>query len=444
MPPNILNLPAYRVTQVEEDAHDYHVYAEVMQPVTACIHCRSDTLVGFGRRERHVKDLPMHARRVGLYIDTRRFQCRNCGKTFYETLPDVTEGRWLTARLVRWIGQQSLKRPFLSISDETGIDEKTVRNIFRDYINELEAQVRFETPKIMGIDEIHLIKPRCVISNIGNNTLVDLLPNRNKDSVLKYLAKMDRRDKVQVVAMDMWTPYRDAVETMLPQATIVIDKFHVVRMANDAVEKARKALRAALTPPQRRGLMHDRFVLLKRQRDLTDKDRLNLDGWAKNYPALGDAYRAKEAFYGIYEAESPKDAVQRYTAWEQALTPEIKPYFADLLRAWSNWRFYILNYFEHPVTNAYTESLNNLIRVMNRLGRGYSFEALRAKILFTEGIHKHTLSRPKYQKRAPDRVPRSTKAPGVASGGAPPRPVAPKNYGADIDRLAEMLERGEL
>ena len=46
--------------------------------------------------------------------------------------------------------------------------------------------------------------------------------------------------------------------------------------------------------------------------------------------------------------------------------------------------------FEHPVTNAYTESLNSLIRVMNRPGRGYSFEALRAKILFTEGAHKHS------------------------------------------------------
>lgn len=444
MPANILNLPAYRVTRVEEDDHDYHVYAEVVQPVAACIHCRSDALVGFGRRERHVKDLPMHARRVGLYIDTRRFQCRNCGKTFYETLPDVTERRWLTMRLVRWIGQQSLKRPFLSISDETGIDEKTVRNIFRDYINELEAQVRFETPMIMGIDEIHLIKPRCVISNIGNNTLVDLLPNRNKDSVLKYLAKLDRRDKVQVVAMDMWTPYRDAVETVLPQATIVIDKFHVVRMANDAVEKARKALRAALTPPKRRGLMHDRFVLLKRQRDLTDKERLNLDGWTKNYPVLGDAYRAKEAFYGIYEAGSPEDAVQRYTAWEQAMAPEIRPYFADLLRAWSSWRLYILNYFDHPVTNAYTESLNNLIRVMNRLGRGYSFEALRAKILFTEGVHKHTLSRPKFEKRAPVARPRPAKPTGTASETALSKPAAPRNYGADIELLIKLLEQGAL
>lgn len=56
----------------------------------------------------------------------------------------------------------------------------------------------------------------------------------------------------------------------------------------------------------------------------------------------------------------------------------------------SNWRPFILNYFEYPVTNAYTQSLNNLIRVMNRLGRGYSFEGWRAKILFTEGAHSNT------------------------------------------------------
>jgi transposase len=59
----------------------------------------------------------------------------------------------------------------------------------------------------------------------------------------------------------------------------------------------------------------------------------------------------------------------------------------------------ILAYFDHPVTNAYTESLNNLIRVMNRLGRGYSFEALRAKILPAEGAFKRTNSRPTFARR---------------------------------------------
>ncbi|ENP8454704.1 transposase [Photobacterium damselae] len=56
----------------------------------------------------------------------------------------------------------------------------------------------------------------------------------------------------------------------------------------------------------------------------------------------------------------------------------------------------IFAYFDHPITNAYTESLNNLIRVMIRTGRGYSFEALRAKMLFTEGFQK--LKRSLYQR----------------------------------------------
>jgi hypothetical protein len=74
--------------------------------------------------------------------------------------------RLMTERLAAWIGSQSLKRTFTSLADETGVAEGTIRNIFRDYINELEQTVRFETPKWMGIDEIHIInKPRCVVSN---------------------------------------------------------------------------------------------------------------------------------------------------------------------------------------------------------------------------------------------------------------------------------------
>lgn len=109
-----------------------------------------------------------------------------------------------------------------------------------------------------------------------------MLPNRNKDTVAKYLFKMPNRDKVQYVAMDMWTHYRDVVGAVLPDATIVINKRHVVRMANDAMEKARKGLRGELTTMQKRGLMHDRFVLLKRERDLNDEERLNLNSWTNN------------------------------------------------------------------------------------------------------------------------------------------------------------------
>ena len=473
MPTNILNLPDYKVVRVEENDHDYHITAEVSNPPLVCPFCRSDALRGHGRNEQVIRDLPMHGKRVGIYVDTKRLRCQSCGKTFMEALPAVNAKREMTDRLVKWIGQQSLKRTFASIADDTGLDEKTIRNIFRDYINELETEFRFETPKWMGIDEIHLIKPRCVISNIRNNTIIDMLPNRDKKTVVNYLYNLQGKSEVQYVAMDMWTPYRDAVQAVIPDARIVIDQFHVVRMANDAVEKVRKSLREQLTPKQRRGLMHDRFVLLKRERDLNDKEALLLDGWTKNYPELGAAYRLKEGFYAVYEgSSSPEAALAAYEAWNKAVVPEVRDAFHDLIRAFTNWQPFILNYFEHPVTNAYTESLNSLIRVMNRLGRGYSFEALRAKILFTEGAHKHKLSRPKFERRREPElavaeevigygVPDDAMGYGLPSGhfgkavltprkGTPKAehshepPGPPKNYGADINTLIELLESGRL
>lgn len=445
MPPDLLNLAGFRVLHVETNEHDYHITAETSEAPKRCEHCFSQTIVGFGRREQMVRDLPIHGRRVGLYVDTRRFRCRNCSKTFYEALPEVDGKRLMTKRLTLWMGKQAVKRTFASIAEEVGCTEFTVRAVFNDYINELEKTVRFETPKWMGIDEIHLIKPRGVITNIQNNTIVDLLPNRNKETVVRYLHNLDGKDRIQYVAMDMWLPYRDACAAVIPQAQIVIDKFHVLKMANEALERVRKSLRESLTPKERRGLMHDRFVLLKRERELSDKESMLLSGWVKNYPEIGQAHRLKEEFFGIYDATSPDEAVGRYIGWKKQITPDIADAFADLIRAWENWEPLIVAYFDHPVTNAYTESLNSLIRVMNRLGRGYSFEALRAKILFSEGAQKRV--KPKLERRAAPRMAiefamsRSFAVPDFDQHSSPAKEI---NYGADISTLTRMIESGQL
>lgn len=73
------------------------------------------------------------------------------------------------------------------------------------------------------------------------------------------------------------------------------------------------AVREQLTPKQRRGLMHERCVLLKRARNLNDQGRLLLDGWTKNYPELSAAYRLKEGFYGIYEGQVARRPPSRPT-----------------------------------------------------------------------------------------------------------------------------------
>ena len=439
---NVLNLPAYRVLGSTESEHDYHIKAETAEPLTICANCRSREVVGYGRVEVLVHDLPMHGKRVGIYVDARRFKCKSCSKTFMEHLPDVNANRWMTDRLVKWVGQRSLTNTFTGIAEEIGVTEGTIRNVFSDYLTELERTVRFETPKWMGIDEIHIIqKPRAVISNLHNNTAVNLLPNRNKKTIASYLSNLKDKDSVQYVAMDMWRPYREAVNEVIPDAKVVVDKFHVVRMANVAMESVRKSLRADLSPKQRRGLMHDRFVLLRRQNQLTDQESFNLDGWTKNYPLLGEAYRLKEEFFNIYQAPSKQQAQIRYEQWLKSIPVELRGHYELIITAWSNWQPFILEYFNHPITNAYTESLNSLIRVLNRLGRGYSFEALRAKILFSRGSHKIVQNRPKFNRHAAQ-YDEAVIGYAMFNNSLPTK--EPKNYGVDIDKLVAMIERGEI
>jgi transposase len=99
----------------------------------------------------------------------------------------------------------------------------------------------------MGIDELHIIKkPRGVITNIEKKTIVDLLENRNKETLSRYFVSLPNKERIELITMDMWRPYKDAVHVYLPQAFVVVDKFHITSMANIAMETIRKRLRASL------------------------------------------------------------------------------------------------------------------------------------------------------------------------------------------------------
>ncbi|MDL5041920.1 ISL3 family transposase [Heyndrickxia coagulans] len=440
---DVLNLSFFKILGILENDYDFQIQVETNSPPLACPHCGYVTKhYKHGNREQLCMDLPIHGKRVGLLIKRQRYRCRGCNQTFWERLDHtIDEKRNCIKRLLSYIEKQTLKRTFVSISEDVGLNEKTIRNIFRDYINRLEQTLRFETPNWLGIDEIHIIKPRCVLTNIEERTLLDILPNRNKETVVGNLSCIPNRGRIQYVTMDMWQPYKDAVRAVLPKATIIIDKFHVVRMANQALETVRRQLREGLSPKERRGLMHDRFILLKRHKELTEMDKITLDLWTKNHPSLGIAYDLKESFFDMWDSDSRQEAYLKYHDWKVMIPKEIQSAFEPLTKAMTNWEEEIFAYFDHRITNAYTESLNNLIRVINRVGRGYSFEALRAKILFTEGLAKER--KPKYQKRMNDYELRDYNYPMFDKLSSVVRERG-ELLGIDISTLIEKLEKGEL
>lgn len=113
-----------------------------------------------------------------------------------------------------------------------------------------------------------------------------------------------------------------------------------------------------------------------------------MDGWTLTSASLVDgepemkaAYDLKEAFYAIYRMPKAK-AVVAFDAFPATVPQELRRDFRVLLTAMRNWRAEILAYFDHPITNAYTEAVNGVAKTINRAGRGYTFEVLRARLLF--------------------------------------------------------------
>lgn len=391
MPANILGLTNWEVLKLERDEHDYHVHARYTVRPTVCPKCGVDQprLYMHAVKEQTFMDTPMHGRRVGVVVQRPRYKCRECGETFQQELPDMDESRRMTKRLVEHIGRVAIRRPFTEVAHEVGVHEKTVRLVFADYVTALEASTVFETPEVLGIDELVLLrKPRLMVVNVAEAAIYDMLATNGKQVVINYLHRLPERERVRLVTIDMYRPYLDAVHLTLPQATVVIDKFHVVKMATEGMEVVRRKVTEDLTAGQRRQLKgRDRFLLLRRGRTLTPEQRLIRDAWLGALPSLRAAYEAKEGFYDVYDAPSRAAAEAQYARWLETLDPMLRAPFHKLTRAVRNWHAHIFAFFDHPVTNALTEAANGVAKVINRMGRGYSFDAVRAKVLFS-GLHR--------------------------------------------------------
>jgi transposase len=149
MKTNMLNLPKLNILDMTESGDDYRFLVETNSlPPSHCPKCGTlPNLYKHGKREQLFFDLPIHAKRVGIFVERQRYKCRECNETFFEDLPDMDENRSVTKRLIRWIEQVSLKKPFTSIAEDIGVNEKTVRNIFQDYATRLEQNQDIKAPK---------------------------------------------------------------------------------------------------------------------------------------------------------------------------------------------------------------------------------------------------------------------------------------------------------
>lgn len=394
---DILGLADYRIIAVNETEHDFHIQAECISLPSCCAHCGHPKLYKHETKPQLYMDAPIRGKRVGIIIQRKRYRCCKCRCTFFEPVPHMDEHHFMTQRLVNYIRSKALHQTFTGLASDVGVDEKLIRILFSEFTTKIEPRIPDAKQLYLGIDELYLLNQyRCVISDVQNHHIVDLLRDRKKATVIKYLQELPDEVKKQIVVVctDMWECYHDAVREVLPHAHLVVDKFHVLQLLSGCLEHVRRRVRKNLTDKQRRTLMHDRYLLLRRAHDLDEHEKLVVAVWLENFPQLKAAYHLKESFYAIYEAETKENALQRYFDWFKEISLDIYDCFLPLTMAIEHYGEAIFNYFTYRYTAGYTESLNGLMKLLAREGRGFSFEVIRAKVLLTNGLRK--TARPRY------------------------------------------------
>lgn len=367
-----------------DENNDYTYQATVKVSPSECPECGSAHIVKHKKHDRMVRDLNEYEHRVGIVIHGHRYQCKDCGNTFGEELNCVDKSGRLTKRLITKIRLECFDKTFKDIADEYGISQPSVKRIFEDYVDELSESFTPYSPQVLGIDEVHLHSQYCgVFVDVLGQKVIEMTENRNKVTVKKFLESLPDNHKIQCVTMDMWQPYKDAVLDVLGNVPIVIDKFHIIKELNRALEEIRRTLRKDMEKESRISLKNMRFLFLTGGENLTPRQSKQLDMLLEAYPQFKTPYYLKEAFRNIYQfAESREDAEKLYADWVQANADEDCHAYDGFISTVGNWHTEIFNYFDNRYTNAQTESLNNVIREVDRAGRGYTFPVLRAKILY--------------------------------------------------------------
>jgi transposase len=240
-------------------------------------------------------------------------------------------------------------------------------------------------PTVLSIDEFKgnagSRKFQCILTDPVHKRLVDILPGREAYDITGFLRQYGDRSGVKFVVMDMNRSYLDIAKTFFPKATIVIDLFHVVRYNTWALENVRRSVQAKLSPALRKYFKRSRKLLLCRMSHLSDENKQAVNVMLQLAPDLVDAYLLKEKFYAFIDSKDRTEAEQKLKEFfifaKQFKLPEYKACITML----TNWKDYILNIFEHPYSNGYTEGINNKIKVLKRIAFGYrNFDNFRKRI----------------------------------------------------------------
>ncbi len=243
--------------------------------------------------------------------------------------------------------------------------------------------------RVLNIDEIALEKGHgnfvLVLSAPEEGYVLDVLPERERKTLENWLETLapEVKKAIKVVNLDMWEPYTLAIKAKLPRARIVVDRFHVMKNLNHCLTMARREIQGNASDEVKEQLKGSRWVLVKNQKDLNEKQRTKLENLYQVSPELKACHQLKEQFRTIFETVTDrKTARAALLRWIKQVEKQSVTALQSFLVTLKNWFELILNYFLERWTNAFAEGVNNKIKLIKRRAFGFTnFNHFRLRIL---------------------------------------------------------------
>ena len=376
-----LNLEDVIITNVENISDQLHIYVELPRTKHICPCCGAETDRVHDYRMQIIKDVPM-ARDTFLHLRKRRYRC-DCGKRFFEKNSFLPRYYRVTTRLFTEIIFAFKK---IVSASEIGCRYNVSSMTAMRYFNLFNKKLT-KLPEVISLDEFKGNsggqKYNSIIVDPKEKEVLDVLPNRFENDLVKYFAQFTNKNDVKYFVCDMNPHFRQVARISFPQATIVADKYHVIRQVYWAMEKVRKNEQNKLSKRFRRYFKKSKHLLAKRTENLTPEEMDQLALMFEIAPRLADAYRIKNEFLTVIRSKSSQKGKQKLIDWLFSVEVMDLPEFHDCTKAYHNWFQEILNSMDVPWTNGYVEGCNNKTKVLKRVSYGMrNFNNFRKRILF--------------------------------------------------------------
>lgn len=334
------------------------------------VHAVHDTYEG--RRWRH---LDVAGMRLWLRYEIRRVRCPRCGVTV-ELVPWAEPQSWFTQDFEQHVAYLAQRADKTTLSDMMRIGWATVGSIIERVVARLRPGDALDGLRFIGVDELSYRRHHeyvTVVVDHERGAVVWAREGKDTATLRAFFEELgnERCAKLEAVTLDLSAAYIKAVTEASPQARQIFDRFHVQRLAHDALDQVRRQQWRAADADDKQAIKGTRFALQKNPWNLTDVEQGKLTDVQRTNRPLYRAYLLKETLAKILDGGQVNVARDKLLDWIGWAARSRLPPFRRVARTIKQHIEGIVAYVATGFSSARSEGLNGKIRTITRRSFGF-------------------------------------------------------------------------